>query len=112
MVAILVPDVEIQVGTYHTIMPIFVTELCDNLILGLDFLLSNGAELNQKYHNYVQLIPMTPTYNKNRGVQLASLARQVYIAPGGEANLSTVSNKHELHLFEPAVCLINRVKSS
>ena len=55
MVAILVPDVEIQVGTYHIKMPIFVTDLhvSDKLLLGLDFLSSAGAVLHilKKYHD-------------------------------------------------------------
>ena len=46
MIATLVPDVKIQVGTYHIVMPIFVTNLSDNLLLGLDFLSSAGAVLN------------------------------------------------------------------
>ena len=45
-------------------------------------------------------IPITLTYDKNQGVQLALSAKHVYTAPGGEANLSTVPNKDESHLFE------------
>ena len=45
-------------------------------------------------------IPITLIYDKNQGVQLALSAKQVYIEHGGEANLSTVPNKDESHLFE------------
>ena len=45
-------------------------------------------------------IPITLTYDKNQDVQLALSAKHVYTAPGGEANLSTVPNKDESHLFE------------
>ena len=45
-------------------------------------------------------IPITLTYDKNQDVQLALSAKHVYTAPGGEANLSTVPNKNESHLFE------------
>ena len=110
MIATLVPDVEIQVGTYQIVMPIFVTNLSDNLLLGLDFLLSAGAVLNLLKNIMTigaEKIPITLTYDKNQGVQLALSAKQVYIEPGGEANLSieTISNKNELQLFEPAVHL-------
>ena len=169
MVAILVPDVEIQVGTYHIKMPIFVTDLhvSDKLLLGLDFLSSAGAVLHilknttttgavqtpiNLTHNKncvvqptllagqvhtggdaekiykppimfdhlwgdaekideppimfdhlwgdAEKIPITLTYDKNQDVQLALSAKHVYTAPGGEANLSTVPNKDESHLFE------------
>ena len=110
MIATLVPDVEIQVGTYQIVMPIFVTNLSDNLLLGLDFLLSAGAVLNLLKNIMTigaEKIPITLTYDKNQGVQLALSAKHVYIEPGGEANLSieTISNKNELQLFEPAVHL-------
>ena len=203
MVAILVPDVEIQVGTYHIKMPIFVTDLhvSDKLLLGLDFLSSAGAVLHllknttttgavqtpiNLTHNKncvvqptllagqvhtggdaekideppimfdhlwgdaekiykppimfdhlwgdaekideppimfdhlwgdaekideppimfdhlwrdAEKIPITLTDDKNQGVQLALSAKQVYTAPGGEANLSTVPNTYESHVSE------------
>ena len=80
----------------------------DNLLLGLDFLLSAGAVLNLLKNIMTigaEKIPITLTYDKNQGVQLALSAKQVYIEPGGEANLSIekISNKNELQLFEPAV---------
>ena len=218
MVAILVPDVEIQVGTYHIKMPIFVTDLhvSDKLLLGLDFL-SSPINLTHNKNCVVQptllagqvhtggdaekideppimfdhlwgdaekiykppimfdhlwgdaekideppimfdhlwgdaekideppimfdhlwgdaekidepsimfdhlwgdaekidkppimfdhpwrdaeKIPITLTYDKNQGVQLALSAKQVYTAPGGEANLSTVPNTYESPVFE------------
>ena len=110
MIATLVPDVEIQVRTYQIVMPIFVTNLSDNLLLGLDFLLSAGAVLNLLKNIMTigaEKIPIPLTYDKNQGVQLAFSAKQVYIEPEGEANLSieTISNKNELQLFEPAVHL-------
>ena len=88
MVAILVPDVEIQVGTYHIKMPIFVTDLhvSDKLLLGLDFLSSAGAVLhilkNTTTTGAVQT-PINPTHNKNCVVQPTLLAGQVYT--GGDA---------------------------
>ena len=83
MVAILVPDVEIQVGTYHIKMPIFVTDLhvSDKLLLGLDFLSSAGAVLhilkNTTTTGAVQT-PINLTHNKNCVVQPTLLAGQVY----------------------------------
>ena len=88
MVAILVPDVEIQVGTYHIKMPIFVTDLhvSDKLLLGLDFLSSAGAVLhilkNTTTTGAVQT-PINLTHNKNCVVQPTLLAGQVHT--GGDA---------------------------
>ena len=88
MVAILVPDVEIQVGTYHIKMPIFVTDLhvSDNLLLGLDFLSSAGAVLHLLKNTTTTGAVQTPinlTHNKNCVVQPTLLAGQVYT--GGDA---------------------------
>ena len=88
MVAILVPDVEIQVGTYHIKMPIFVTNLhvSDNLLLGLDFLSSAGAVLHLLKNTTTTGAVQTPinlTHNKNCVVQPTLLAGQVYT--GGDA---------------------------
>ena len=88
MVAILVPDVEIQVGTYHIKMPIFVTDLhvSDKLLLGLDFLSSAGAVLHLLKNTTTTGAVQTPinlTNNKNCVVQPTLLAGQVYT--GGDA---------------------------
>ena len=103
MIATLVPDVEIQVGTYQIVMPIFVTNLSDNLLLGLDFLSSAGTVLHLLKNTTTTGAVQTPinlTHSKNCVVQPTLLAGQVYTAPGGEANLSTGPNKDESHLFE------------
>ena len=88
MVAILVPDVEIQVGTYHIKMPIFVTDLhvSDKLLLGLDFLSSAGAILHLLRNTTTTGAVQTPinlTHNKNCVVQPTLLAGQVHT--GGDA---------------------------
>ena len=88
MVAILVPDVEIQVGTYHIKMPIFVTDLhvSDKLLLGLDFLSSAGAVLHLLKNTTTTGAVQTPinlTHNKNCVVQPTLLAGQVHT--GGDA---------------------------
>ena len=81
MVAILVPDVEIQVGTYHIKMPIFVTDLhvSDNLLLGLDFLSSAGTVLHLLKNTTTTGAVQTPinlTHHKNCVVQPTLLAGQ------------------------------------
>ena len=88
MVAILVPDVEIQVGTYHIKMPIFVTDLhvSDKLLLGLDFLSSAGAILHLLRNTTTTGAVQTPinlTHNKNCVVQPTLLAGQIHT--GGDA---------------------------
>lgn len=50
MHAVLVPKVTIGVGSYVTKMSVYVAELGDNLLLGIDFLLTAGAIMNLADH--------------------------------------------------------------
>ena len=106
MDAILVPNMSFTVGDYTTLISVYVTKLADQLLLGLDFLLSAGAILNLEDKSLTVCGSKVPI-ELMEGETLPTLAYvtgHVYIPPGEHVNVpfSMTNAPNGLKIFEPA----------